>query len=193
MTPLTKVLSAIALGIGANTDNLAVGFAYGLRGKRIGMASNLLIAVLTTAATLLALGAGFGLRHLIPPAAPDLLGGVILVGLGLRNIWLRRRKGREQPDPNPPIKVGSRIGIGETLTLAAALSVNNLGLGFAGGMGGLHYGAVGVSVGGFSILSLWLGQFFSKASVHLPAPLRGLALDGDVLIVVVGVLMMIGV
>ena len=83
MTPWTKLASAVALGLGANSDNLTVGFAYGLRGARIGMASNLLIAGLTTAATLGALAVGVGLRRLMPAALPDVAGGVLLVGLGL--------------------------------------------------------------------------------------------------------------
>ena len=32
MTPLTELVSPIVLGVGANSENLPVGLAYGLRG-----------------------------------------------------------------------------------------------------------------------------------------------------------------
>jgi putative Mn2+ efflux pump MntP len=194
MTPWTKLASAIALGLGANTDNLAVGFAYGLRGRRIGVASNLLIAGLTTAATLAALAAGVGLRQLMPTALPDIAGGLILVGLGAANVWLERRKARAAngsgpiEEPAPAV-----IALGETLTLAGALSVNNVGLGLAGGIGGLDYAPIGISVGLFSVLFLWLGFWFSQAMApRLPGLARQLPLDGNILILAVGLLMMAG-
>ena len=62
MTPWTKLASTIVLGISANTENLPVGLAYGLRGVQIGFARNLVIAVVTTVATLLPLAARRGLR-----------------------------------------------------------------------------------------------------------------------------------
>jgi putative Mn2+ efflux pump MntP len=195
MTPWTKLASAVAFGIGANGDNLTVGFAYGLRGTRIGPASNLLIAILTTAATLAALAVGANLRQLMPSALPDLVGGVLLVGLGTANIWLERRKARAAANGTTPAEraVTAAIGLGETLALAGALSVNNVGLGFAGGIGGLDYGPVGLSVGLFSILFLWLGQWLSQAIVpRLPQLLRQLPLDGNVLILAVGLAMMAG-
>jgi putative Mn2+ efflux pump MntP len=195
MTPWTKLASAVAFGIGANSDNLTVGFAYGLRGTRIGLASNLLIAILTTAATLGALAVGASLRRLMPAELPDLAGGVLLVGLGAANIWLERRKARAAANGAAPVErvVRAAIGLGETLALAGALSVNNVGLGFAGGIGGLDYGPVGLSVGLFSMLFLWLGMWFSQAIAPRLLPLvRGLPLDGNVLILAVGLLMMAG-
>jgi putative Mn2+ efflux pump MntP len=195
MTPWTNLASAVALGLGANSDNLTVGFAYGLRGARIGVASNLLIAGLTTAATLGALAVGVSLRRLMPAALPDVAGGVLLVGLGVANIWLERRKRRAAATGAAPVErtVPAAIGPGETLTLAGALSVNNVGLGFAGGIGGLDYGPVGLSVGLFSILFLWLGQWISLAiAPRLPPLVRWLPLDGNALILVVGLLMMAG-
>jgi len=205
MTPWTKLASAIALGLSANSENLPVGFAYGMRGTRIGMGSNLLIAGLTTAATLAALAVGVSLRQLMPPALPDFAGGLILAGLAGVNIWLDRRKGRAAGDDGAAAVAGpvagpvdtilpAAIGLGETLTLAGALSVNNVGLGFAGGIAGLDYGAVGLSVGLFSVALLWLGYWFSQAVVpRLPPLVRRLPFDGNILILAVGLLMMAGV
>ena len=82
MTPWTKLASTIVLGISANVENLPVGLAYGLRGVPIGLARNLAIAVVTTVATLLPLMAGRGLRGYFPPEVPDIVAGLLLVGLG---------------------------------------------------------------------------------------------------------------
>ena len=43
MTPWTKLVSTVVLGIGANIENLPVGLPYGLRGRQIGLTRNLVI------------------------------------------------------------------------------------------------------------------------------------------------------
>ncbi len=194
MTPLTAFVSSVALGIGANTENLPIGLAYGLQGRQIGLLRNLAIAALTTVATLLPLIAGQGLQGYLPPKLPDVAAGLLLIGLGFFNIWLERRgpEGRMRL-PLPRRALAKRPDVLETLTLAGAMSINNVGLGFAGGIAGLANSPVAISVAGFSILLLWLGEWLSR-SVALPLTKRlgWLQLDGNLLIVAVGVLMLLG-
>jgi putative Mn2+ efflux pump MntP len=194
MTPFATLASTIALGMSANTDNLSIGAAYGLRKVRVGVGSNLLIAVLTTAATLMALAAGRGLRSLMPPTAPDIAAGMMLILLGLASFWMDRRKRRREAEvPSVAKPTGESIGLRETLVLASALSINNIGLAFAGGVGGLGYAGVGLSVALFSVLFLWLGGWLSKTiAERAPGLARRLPFDGNVLIMGVGVLMMMG-
>jgi hypothetical protein len=80
----------------------------------------------------------------------------------------------------------------ETLLLAAALSLNNIGLGLAGGIADLGAGPVGMSVAGFSILLLWLGQYLGSALAMRPWVLRWLPLDVNILIVAAGLVMVVG-
>lgn len=188
MTPWTEIASVVFLGLGANTENLPVGLAYGLRRRRIGLGRNLAIAAVTTAATLLPLIAGRDLRDLALTAAPDIVGGLLLAGLGLFNIW-RERGGRA---PAPPAATPGRVGLRETLVLAAGLSLNNIGLGFAGGIAGLAAAPVALSVAAFSVLLLWLGEWLSGRSARPPGALAWLRLDGNLLLVAVGVLVMLG-
>src|SRR6267143_6849002 len=101
MTPWAKLASTIVLGISANTENLPVGLAYGLRGVPIGLTRNLVIAVVTTVATLLPLMAGRGLRGYMPPELPDIVAGSVLVGLGSFNIWIERRETGQKPAVPP--------------------------------------------------------------------------------------------
>jgi len=140
MTPWTKLVSAFVLGISANTENLPIGFAYGLRGVPIGFARNLAIAVVTTIATLLPLTAGRGLRSYLPPEVPNFGAGSLLIGLGLFNIWIERRNTGVKPAVSSGLQAGEKsLGLRETALLAGALSINNVGLGFAGGFAGLDH------------------------------------------------------
>src|SRR6266436_6048057 len=143
MTPWTELTSTLALGLGANTENLPLGLAYGLRGRRIGLVPNLLIATVTTAVTLLPLVVSRGLRGFMPAQLPDALAGLLLIALGLFDIWIDRRK-REQISRAPLGKSGwvASIGWREALLLAGTLSLNNIGLGLAGGIAGLSHGPV---------------------------------------------------
>jgi MYXO-CTERM domain-containing protein len=193
MTPLTTIASTIVLGIGANAENLPVGFAYGLRGLAIDIMRNLAIAGLTTVATLMPLAVGQGLRGHMPDWLPDVVAGLLLIALGLAGTWRdRRRPAPVDASPAGPGQAGA-IGWRETLVLAAALSANNVGLGLAAGIAGLRHGPVALSVAGFSVLFLWLGQYLSRTAVRpLRAALRWLPLDGDLLIVVVGILVLVG-
>lgn len=186
--------SVIVLGIGANSENLPVALSYGLRGRRIGIARNLVIAGATAIATLVPLAIGAGVRGYMATKASDIVAGLILVALGLFNFWEDRRLSRSSPGAlaSDHDRAGF-IGLRETLTLAAALSINNICLGFAGGVAGLGYASVGVSVAAFSVALLWLGEWLSRSAVpKLTRTVGWLNLDGNLLLVAVGVLTMAG-
>jgi len=194
VTPWTEIASVVALGIGANTENLPVGLAYGLRRVRIGLARNLFIAVATTVATLVPLAIGAGLQGYMPKGASDVIAGSLLIGLGLFNLRTERRGlGRRAGSPAATESPMASIDLRETLALAGALSINNIGLGFAGGVAGLGQGPVGLSVAGFSVVLLWLGEWLSRRITSGLAAASGwLQFDGNLLLVAVGILMMLG-
>lgn len=194
MSPWASITSAIALGLGANAENLPVGFAYSLRGTPIGLRNNMVIAVLTSIATVLPLQFGGLLRGRLPPALPDVAAGLMLVGIGLAGLWLGGRSAKpnaqERPRGGDP---SGRPGIGETVTLAGALSINNVGLGLAGGMAGLDRGSVGASVAAFSVLLIWLGEGLgARMAPSVGARLQRLRVDGNIIIIATGVFIMLG-
>ena len=194
MTHWSEIVLVVVLGMSANTDNFAVGFAFGLRRLRIGFVRNLLIAAATTVATLVPLSVGRGVRGYVPTVAPDVIAGSLLVGLGLFNSWFERRQSRTRiAEPGPSKARPTFISLRETLTLAGALSINNIGLGFAGGVAGLAYGSVALTIAGFSVTLLWLGEWLSQKLTRPLAAFDWLRLDGNLLLVAVGIIMMLGV
>jgi hypothetical protein len=66
-------------------------------------------------------------------------------------------------------------------------------LGLAGGIAGLDYIPVILSVAGFSVLLLWLGQWLSR-TVALPLTARfgWVGVDSNLLIIAVGIIVMAG-
>jgi hypothetical protein len=93
----------------------------GYEGSGSGHAPNLLIAGMTTAATIVPLLVGRSLRGYMSVALPDLLAGSLLVVLGLANFWLdRRKRGRPLLAPGRGADRVASIGLKEALTLAAA-------------------------------------------------------------------------
>ena len=190
MTPWTEYASIVVLGIGANSENLPVGLGYGMQGRRIGVASNLFIAAVTTGATLAPLAIGERLRGYMPERWPDITGGLLLIFLGFFNVWFDRRRQPSFHIESQPLRAAP-ISLSETVVLAGSLSLNNVGLGFAGGIAGLGAGPVAVSVAGFSIVLLWLGQHLGHAIGMRSRALRWLLLDGNILIVAAGLAMVL--
>jgi putative Mn2+ efflux pump MntP len=114
MAPWTEYASIVALGVGANSENLPVGLGYGMRGRKIDLASNLFIAAATTGATLVPLALGERLRGYMPERWPGIVAGMLLILLGFFNIWFDRQ--RQSPvhfKPEP--QNAASIGLRETL------------------------------------------------------------------------------
>jgi putative Mn2+ efflux pump MntP len=190
-----RLAAALLFGLAANMDNVSIGFAYGVKGRRIGWWSNLLIAIITTGITLTALTAGMAIRRTLPPKLPDLMGGSLLLVLAAWYFWADRGSTVSAPlDSQQPLPSLSRVGILESLILAMTLSINNIGLAIAGGIGGIGYEAAAVSIGGFSIATLAVGQCLGSGAIRRKlwwAARSGLT--GNIILVLAGLLMLAGV
>ncbi len=77
------IATTVLFGLAANTDNVTVGIGYGLKRRKIGWAGNLLIAILTTAATVAALAAGRAIGTFLPEAWTGTIGGRRLRASGI--------------------------------------------------------------------------------------------------------------
>jgi putative Mn2+ efflux pump MntP len=190
-----RVASVLVFGLAANADNLTVGTAYGMKDRRIRIGQNLLIGGITTAVTLIAMAFGRQVRMLLPSGFPDVLGGALLLGFAAWNFFTERLRGAENASSPMSRFAGiSDVGLGETLFLSAMLSINNLGLAIAGGIGGVGYVPTALSIFGFSVAMLAIGQtagrrFSSARSV--PLVLRGPAC-GNAVLALAGFLMLAG-
>ncbi|MCY9669970.1 manganese efflux pump [Paenibacillus alginolyticus] len=161
--------SIIAIGIAANLDNLGIGLSFGARSTKVPLLSNLLIALLSLAATYLAMSAGIYLSHLISPSWGNLIGGFVVVFIGawgLRSSLKKRRKLVSDAELGEQMtrmaersdKDGNHIiSWGESISLGFALSVNCMASGLAAGVSGVSPLFSALSVGIFSLLTVDIG------------------------------------
>jgi putative Mn2+ efflux pump MntP len=195
MLVFDRLASVLLFGLAANADNLTVGTAYGMKNRLIGIGQNLLIAGVTTAVTLIAMMFGRQVRMLLPAGLPDLLGGGLLIGFAAWNFYAERGSGGGNHRMPMSRFIGrSDVGLQECMFLAAALSINNVGLAIAGGIGGVGYIPTALSIFGFSVTMLALGQIagrgFSRAP-SVPLVLRNPAY-GNAVLALAGCLMLAG-
>lgn len=187
--------STLLFAVAANTDNLTVGIAYGLKQRRIRWGQNLLIAVMTTVITLVALAAGRTIRGILPPRLPDILGGALLISLAVWSVYRDQRGAvRRLAQSNPGFADQTAVGLGESLTLAGSLSINNIGLAIASGIGGVSYVSTAVAICCLSITMLTLGQSIGTSLIRVKAVSQVLrySLSGNAALALAGALMLAG-
>lgn len=156
----------------ANLDGLIVGLSYGIKRIRISVAAYLLIALITSAGTLLSMYLGRNAAQFMPPAVASVIGGVIMMGIGLAGLIKYYRGKRSPPSDEVQWPVehpekydknhNRRIDYNETIALAIALSVNNIGLGIGASISGLAIVPTTIAVFFFSILFMLAGNLLGK-------------------------------
>lgn len=195
MVALDRIGSTLLFALAANTDNLTVGIAYGVKRRSIGWVQNLLIAVVTTAVTLVALMLGRQIREVLPPKLPDMLGGILLIALAALSVyWDRRGSVVRLAQPTARFADRASVGVGEGLFLAGTLSINNVGLAIAGGIGGVSYASAAAAIFCFSLATLTLGQAIGTSLTRLRLVSQALrySLSGNAVLALAGVLMIVG-
>jgi putative Mn2+ efflux pump MntP len=195
MVIVDRIGSTLLFALAANTDNLTVGIAYGLKRRSIGWRQNLLIATFTTLVTLIALSAGRRVSEVLPPGFPDLLGGGMLLLIAAGSI-VCEYLGAAFRLANPLTRFAERstVGAGEALLLSASLSINNIGLAVAGGIGGFDYSLAGACIFALSMAMLALGQAIgtSLTRLRLVSQVLRWSLGGNAALALAGVLMLAG-
>jgi putative Mn2+ efflux pump MntP len=97
--------SAVLVAAVSNLDNLAAGFAYGVRDTRIGVVPNAVIAAVTMAGTAVALTSGRELGTLMPSSLAGDVGALIVISIGVGMVVaairaLRRRVAAVERQPS---------------------------------------------------------------------------------------------
>lgn len=154
-----RLLAILLFCISANVDNLTIGIAYGMKREKIDFGSNCLIAAVSGIGTYFSMFVGKWITRWISTGAAAVVGSVILILIGL---WFIAEYFRKKPQWKEEKEITGHMSIGEAVTLAFALTINNLGLGIGASIAGLPI--VATSIGTF-LCSLWfivLGQQIGK-------------------------------
>lgn len=190
------IISSIILAFSASIDSLIIGLAYGIKKIKIGFISNIVIAIVITLGTFLSMYIGLILSKFIPKEFCSLIGSFLLIGMGLWMLYDEYKKKVSENnisgelmdslnydeilinDKTADIDHSGNIDIKEAITLALALSINNLALGIGGSIAGLSIALTTIFTFIFSILTLLLGlkignsylsKFFGKYSSYISA------------------------
>lgn len=148
-------LSSFIFAITVNIDNFAVGIAYGIKGIKVGQLGNLIIAFISAVGTFLSMSLGLIVCRYFPLKIANLMGSLILIGIGLWFIidflFKCKKEKKESAESNnlpfncielldSPEKAdldhSGTIDHKESIALAVALSLNNIGLGLGSSISG---------------------------------------------------------
>lgn len=150
---LGTFVAALVFAAACNLDTVILAMGYGMRGIRLSPVQALVLGGITTLITWVSLVLGDTAAAVVPERLAALLGGLVLVGIGMWFLldWLRRPEGESAPE--------RRVGtLRECVSLAAALAVNNAGIGVAAGVSGVSPGWA--SAGNFlvTLAALYAGR-----------------------------------
>jgi putative sporulation protein YtaF len=174
-------LQVLLIGVASNLDNLAVGVAYGIRRISVLVLPNLVIAAFAFVFSCVGGTAGTQLGCYLHPRTASVLGGIIIIGIG---IWLLplRKQPKMEPTPSgnkwrtaifiltsilrdPELADHDHshdISFRESLLLGVALSLNCLTNSFPAGLWTLNVWSVATCNAVLSFITLWTGMWLGK-------------------------------
>lgn len=176
------LLSAIFLAISSNVDNFAIGIAYGVKKIKIGTSGNLIIAIFSGLGTYFSMSIGAIIGRFLSASLANLLGSGVLICLGIWGMWdaikteRQERKKRHKSssvnelsyttfieDPErADLDHSQFIDVRESLTLAFALTINNIAGGIGGGLSGLNIIFTTLLTFVLSLILILLGYFLGE-------------------------------
>lgn len=185
------------LVVAANIDNISAGVALGLKHKRIGARSNLIVAGVGALATLAGLLAAQPAQRFIPDGAigAAAFGNIVFLCIGVETVLLAALDLLLPPAAQVEFRLSSlglavqllrdpsladvdhsgRIDGGEAATLAVALGLNNLAVGLGAGLTAAPVLPLTLLTGAASFASLALGSRLGRGlQIGLSEPLARL-------------------
>jgi putative sporulation protein YtaF len=164
-------LSIIGIGLAANLDNLGIGISFGTRSIKIPFLSNLIICILSMVSAFLSITLGSFISSYIPHSLANISGGVLIILMGIWGIksdLTTHLQARQEDEANELISLlnnpskadidGNKIlSWKESIALGFALALNCLASGFGAGVTGLSPIATTLSIGLFSLITVYFG------------------------------------
>jgi putative sporulation protein YtaF len=172
----------LGFAISSSVDNLGVGLSYGIRNIRIGLLSNIVVAVICFLFSEAGISFGKWISLIMPGILPAIVGAFLLVIIGIRIILLTTSHKRQLVNDettttitqskrirvileNPEIADTDRsgeIGLGEAIILGIALSANALTNGLGAGLLGFSPLAISLTAAIGSFITVWLGVYLGQ-------------------------------
>lgn len=174
MDVLACIGAILVFTMACNLDTILLSMGYAARGLAVSARGCLILAAVTTAVTWLSLALGASAGRFLPVELADILGGLVLLGIGLWFLldWLRATGGPEEPPPQARAWV----------PLAAALAVNNAGAGVAAGISGLSPLGAAACNFGVTVLFIPLGAWLGAGALGRLLGRYALPLSGALLV-----------
>lgn len=156
------LLSSLLFALSANTDNFVVGLSYGIKRIKIKIISNFLIATISLFGTIVSMLMGRIIINLIPRSISNSLGSIILIIIGswtiIKTLIEKSSNGGLLDNPEKAdLDMSASIDAKESIALAFALTINNLGLGIGASITGLNIIITSLFTFIFSILTIIIG------------------------------------
>lgn len=162
-----NILSSFLFAISANTDNFVVGLSYGTKKVKIGLVSNLIISLISVAGTMLSMSFSKIIINFIPENISNFIGSAILILIGVFTIVKPLLDGNNSggifENPEKADKDNSsNIDAKESVALAFALTINNVGLGIGAGVTGLSIVTTSILTLVFSLSMIMVGYYLGS-------------------------------
>lgn len=185
------LLTVIFVGIIANVDNLAIGCSYGIKQTKIPFVSNLFIALMSMICALVGLLAGHWITAFVKPVVANALGGGLLViigGLTVCSTFFERKQQIDETSSNffkviyqpkkADLDMNNTISVKESIFLGLALALNSITTSFSVGLTDPSFGLYVLSIGIFSLLTIWVGTLLGN---QINALLKNLEIYGNII------------
>ncbi|HEY5560623.1 MAG TPA: manganese efflux pump [Clostridiaceae bacterium] len=171
---MSLILSALLFSLSSNLDNLVIGTAYGIKKIKIGIISNLIIAVITSIGTFLSMSIGVYISMYLSRSIANDLGAGIIIVLGIYFVTqsiiklITNTKSKELALKNisdmleyaekSDLDNSHDINFKEALLVAFGLTFNNLGTGVAASISGVNLNLTVIATFILSILTIIFGE-----------------------------------
>jgi putative Mn2+ efflux pump MntP len=156
------LLSSFIFAASSNMDNWVIGLSYGLRQIRIPLISCILISLLTSLGTVLAMLTGQYVLSFLPSGFGNILGSCFIILFGIWGLIQSLRKKPVSSDTNEKNMVKRTISLKEAAVIGCALSINNISIGVGASVTGMGLVVTVLLSFSFSFLFLFLGNQIGK-------------------------------